>query len=363
MQDQMNRNPLAITGTPTLVAGALTVDPDQALSFNGTTNSGSATDSASLSITGSLSIECFVYLTAYPGSLQNIIVKGNSYGVRVNTSGQLDWIVVGPTSTGNVISNVALQTNRWYHVVCVYNGNYAGVQTFGQATLGAAQFQVDDDNQNNKTVGKFTLLEPAILNNVNVSLQYVDEIWPVQMRGVVYADNPDSPGTPGALVTSSDVQLLNPPTPQWRSWTWVPFPLTPAAVPAGVYHIGYVADTVAGIVKAPLVVGVNTSGGVISQRPDSVSGPSDPFGSVAASNTQTLAAYCGYTAIARTGFEGKVLMYIDGARNTSAAYSGGIADTSNALQVCPTLAARVDEISIWNKPLTSVQVATHYTAH
>jgi hypothetical protein len=152
--------------------------------------------------------------------------------------------------------------------------------------------------------------------------------------------------------------------PQWRTWTWVNFPLTPAVVPAGTYHIGYVADTVAGALnKAPLVVGRDTSGGLVSQRPDSVSGPSDPFGDVLASNTGTLAAYCDYTAIARTGFEGKIVMYIDGARNTSTAYTAGIADTANALEVCPSLAAQVDELSIWNKPLSSVQVATHYTAH
>ena len=70
MRDEMNHNALAITGTPTLVSGGLTVDTDQALQFNGTTNSGSVTDSTSLSITGNLSIEFFLRFPSAPGSTQ-----------------------------------------------------------------------------------------------------------------------------------------------------------------------------------------------------------------------------------------------------------------------------------------------------
>jgi Concanavalin A-like lectin/glucanases superfamily len=360
MQDQLNRNPLSVTGTPALVTGALTVDPDQALQFNGTTNSASALDSTSLSVTGSLSLEMFLRLAALPGSTKDIVRKTGSYAVQVNSSGNVIFQLTG-TATTTITSNVALTTNRFYHLVCVNNGNYSGVQQFGKTTLGATQFQVDDDNGNNKTVGKFTLLESALLRDVNLSLQYVDEVWPVQMCAVVYADNA---GVPGALITKSDVQVLNTPTPQWRAWTWVNFPLTPAVVPAGTYHIGYVADTVAGpLGKSVLVIGSDTTGGTTAKRPDSVTGPSDPFGGVSVSTTNTLAAYCNYTAISRTGFEGKVLMYIDGARNVTANHGAGITNTANTLDVCPALAAQVDEISIWNKPLTSVQVATHYTAH
>ena len=142
------------------------------------------------------------------------------------------------------------------------------------------------------------------------------------------------------------------------------FPLTPAVVPAGTYHIGYIADTQAGPNNKPvLAIGLDAGTGLMSRTSDSVTSPSNPFGTVASSNANTLAAYCDYTAISRTGFEGKVLMYINGARNVSGSYSAGIADTANTFDVCPALSAQVDEISIWNKPLTSVQVATHYTAH
>lgn len=359
MRDELNTNPMTMTGTPTLVSGALTVDTNSALSFNGPTSFASAADSTSLSITGSLSIELFLWLDSLPGATRDIVRKTNSYAVQVNSSGRVLFVLSNGGSGITLTSNVSLTTGRWYHLVCVYNGEYAGVQSFGRSTVGSTTAQVDDDNGLNKTVCQATLLESALLNTVNIALQYSDEIWPVEMCAVVYTDDF---GSPGALVTKSDAQVLNPPTPQWRSLTWVPFALSPIVVPADLYHVGYVADTVAGIPKAPLQISRETTGGVTSRRPDSVSGPSDPFGTFT-SSTDFLSIYTDYTAIGRTGKEGKAMIYIDGALNVSGAYAAGIADNTNALEVTPSVAARVDELSIWDRPLTDAQVATHYTAH
>ena len=360
MRDQLNRNTLAITGTPSLVSGALTVDPDQAASFNGPTSFGSASDSTSLSITGSLSIEFFLYLSALPGVMRDVVSKSGSYAVQVNTSGNVLFVVTGPSSSVTVTSNVALSTGRWYHLVCVYNGNYSGLPQLGKATVGTTTQVIDDNNGNNKVVCKATLPETALLTSATMSLQYYDEIWPVQMRAVVYAD---SAGSPGQLVTMSDVVLLNQPTPQWRQATLVAFPLNPVVVPAGTYYIGFAADTQAGIPKPALAIACDSTGGNTFYTNDDVTNVDTTFGTVNFATTQVLGAYCDYTAVGRTGNEGKALIYIDGARNISATYSGGIADTANALQVCPSLAAQVDELSIWNKALSSVQIATHYTAH
>lgn len=359
MRDEMNTNTMTVTGTPSLVTGALTVDPDQALSFSGPTSFASAADSTSLSITGSLSIELFLWLDSLPGATRDIVRKTSSYAVQVNSSGRVLFVLTNGASNITLTSNVSLSTGRWYHLVCVYNGNYAGLQVFGNATL-TDQLQVDDDNGNNKAVTTFPLPEPALLQAVNIALQYRDEIWPVQMCAVVYSKT-DS--LPDALVTSSPVQTLNPPTPQWRNWTWVTFPLTPILVPAGSYYLGYVADTVAGIPKAPLVVGKTGASSQTVKRPDSVTGPSNPFGAANSETTDEMSMYASYTATSRTGHEGKALIYIDGALNVSAAYTAGIADNTNALEVTPAVAARVDELSIWNKALTGVQIATHYTAH
>ena len=363
MRDEFNRNPMTMTGTPTLVAGALTVDTNSALSFNGPTSFSSAADSTSLSITGSLSIELFLWLDALPGATRDIVRKTSSYAVQVNSTGRVLFVLNNGASTITLTSNTSLSTGRWYHLVCVYNANYAGVQQFGKSTLGTTTAQVDDDNGNNKAACRFSLLEPALLNTVNLSLQYTDEIWPVEMCGVVYSA--DTLGNPDRLVTSSPVTVLGPPTPAWRSWTWVSFALTPALVPAGSYFLGYISDTVSGpLPKAPLVIGRETTGGTTRRKPDSVSSPSDPFGTAGTiGNTDELAAYCAYTAVGRTGNEGKALIYLDGALNVSGAYTGGIADNANALEVTPAVAARIDELSIWNKPLTPAQIATHYTAH
>lgn len=360
MRDEFNRNVLTATGTGSLVTGALTVDTDQALSLNGPTSFFSATDSTSLSITGSLSVELFVKLAALPGATRDIVRKTGSYAVQVDSTGHVLFVVTGASSSVTVTSNTTLSTNTWYHLVCVYNGNYAGAQWFGKATLGSTTVGLNDDTGNNKAVGKFTLGETALLNHVNIALEYTDEIWPVQACGVVYEDNS---GAPGALVAASPLALLNSPSPAWRSWTWVSFPVS-AAVPAGTYHIGVVTDTVAGpLDKVVIFASRDTTGGVTSRRNDSVTGPSDPFGAVSSSNADNLSVYCDYTAVARTGNEGKALIYINGARNVSSVYSGGIADTANALEIAPAVAAQVDEVSIWNKALSPVQIATHYNAH
>ena len=360
MQDQLNRNPLNVTGTPTLVSGALTVDTNQAVSLSGPTHFFQATDSPSLSPTSSMSVECFVKVAAYPGGSGGIVGKNSAYGLSMDAAGHVLFSINSGVTSLAVTSTVVLSLNTWYHLVGVYNGNYAGTPRFGEAAQGTTSAQVEDDNTNNKAVGKFALLETGLLTNVSILLQYIDEIWPVQMRAVVYSDNA---GEPDALVTSSPIQVLNPPNPAWRVWTWVNFPLAPAVVPAGAYHVGYIADTIAGISKSPLVVSRDTVGGIASRRPDSISSPSDPFDSVSVSNTDNLSINCNYTPVGRTGNEGKVLLYINGSRNVSGVYSAGVADNANAVQVASNMAAQVDEVSIWDKALTPVQIATHYTAH
>lgn len=380
----MNANALAVTGTPTLATGALTADTDQALTFNGTTNSAAATDSASLSIANSLSIELFAKLAAYPGSTQAIVTKSGSYSVSVTSAGLVVFTIIGPSVTTTLTSNVALGTNVFNHIVCVYNAGLGGIggagwddlwgsawggspppntQYFGKATNGAIQVQVDDGDGDNTAVTSTTLLEQALLRSVTLSLQYFDEIWPVSMSAVVYADNA---GLPGALVTKSDPLTLSPPLPAWRSPTWVRFTLTPIVVPAGTYHIGYVADTLFGGPgsKPVLSIGADSAGGNTSyQGGDNPDSPPSPFGARSRNTANVLAAYCDYNATSRTGLEGKALIYINGALNVSTPRTDTIVDSTNSLQICPSLAATVDEVSIWNKPLSPVQIATHYTAH
>lgn len=359
----MNANALAVTGTPTLVTGALTADTDQALTFNGTTNSASATDSASLSITGSLSLELFVKLSAYPGSTQAILTKSGSYSVSVTSTGFVQFQIVGPSVTTTLLSNVALATGVYNHIACVYNANYSGAQRFGKSTNGAIQVGIDDGDGNNTAVTSTTLLEQGLLRSVTMLLQYFDEIRPVSMSADVYAD--DGTGVPGVLVTKSDALTLSPPLPVWRSPTPVTFQIAPVIVPAGTYYLGYTADTLEDPgPKSVLQIGADATGGSTSYRASDTPGsPANPFGAATTTTTNVLAAYCDYTATSRSGLEGKALIYLNGALNVSTARTDTISDTANALQICPSLAATVDEVSVWNKPLSSVQIAQHYTAH
>lgn len=358
MIDQRNTNPMIATGTPTLVTGALTVDPDLAASLNGPTNYYSAIDSPSLSMTSSLSIELFLKLASLPGATLDVVRKTGSYRIQVDTSGRVLFKVENGASSVTVTSS-AISTGSWYHLICIYNGGYAGTPQFGKTTAGASLLGLEDDNGNNKAVSRFTLIETALLSSVNILLGYTDEIWGVQACGVVYADNA---GVPGALVTASPVSYLYPPNPPRGTFGWVSFPVS-AAVPAGTYHIGCVTDTVGPPGKVAIFARNDASGGATSRRNDSVTGPSNPFGSVSSATAAVLPVYCDYVPVTRTGTEGQALIYVNGALNASAAYSSGVADTANALEVCPALTAQVDELSIWNKALTAVQVATHFTAH
>ena len=360
MIDVMNRNPLTITGTPSLVTGALTVDTDQALQFNGTTNSGSVTDSPSLSITSSMSLECFVKFAALPGSTKDLVAKASSYSLQLNSAGKLLWKLDNGASTVTVTSTATLSTNTWYHVICVYNDNYAGAEEFGNSTQGSATtpvvgdfFQGSATGSSNKVVSSFVLQEQALIDNVLMDLLRDDGTLGMTMRAVIYTD---TAGVPDVLAgQSADVNFAYPaPTRAWYS-----FPIS-VLLPADTYWLGYMG----GESSQEISIGQETSGGSTAKRNDLLSdGASDPFGSVTTSTAEKLAVYATYTSTSRTGLEGKAIIYINGALDNSSAYTGDIADNANAVSICPSFAASVDDVSIWDRALSTVEAATHYTAH
>ena len=363
MIDQRNNNPVAVTGTPTLVTGALTMDTNQGLLFNGPTSFAQATDSVSLSMTGSMSLEFFFKFSALPGATRDIVSKASSYAAQLNTSGKLLFRVDNGASNVTVTSVQTLAINTWYHVVCVLNQEYAGAEQFGDTSVGASGTNLDDDNGNNKISGLFTLPEPAILDAVTVFLRYYDEsLWFVQTKAHVYSD---SAATPDDLITESELVTIQPASPDVEYVTFNPltYPLAPVVVPDGDYWIGFTTDTVGGVPKSVFQMAYTAAAGTRAKRPDSVSSPSDPWGSVTSAGTEELSIYCDYTAIARTGQEGKAAVYINGVLDNSASYALGIADNANALQISPSAAFNVDEVSVWDRVLSPLEVATHYLAH
>jgi hypothetical protein len=359
----MLRNPMVVTGTPTLATSLLTVDPDPALTFNGTTNSAQAVDSASLSFTSSMSLECLVKFASVPGSTKDIAAKASSYALQINSAGKLLWKLDNGASTVTVTSNTTILPNTTYHVVGVYNGNYAGATQFGKTTQGATTTPVIGDffqgseqaGNNNKMATKSTLLEQGLLTGVVMDLlRTPDSTLNEIVRAHIYAGTTASTAT--KVVESSDVLLS---TSSLPARAWLTFPVG-ALMEAGDYWIGPAGGETSGNFS----IGCESSGGLSAYKHDLLSdGLSDPFGTPGATDAKILAVYANYTATSRTGDEGKALLYINGTLDNSSAYTAGIADNANALQVAPSVAVTIDELSVWNRVLKPVEIAQHFTAH
>lgn len=358
----MNRNPMTVTGTPTLVAGGLTIDTDQGLQWNGTNNSASAADSVSLSVTGSMSLEMLVKFAAFPGSTKKVFGKDSSYQLQVNTSGKLLWRLDNGGSNVTVTSATTLALNTWYHVIGVYNGNYAGVAQFGDSTIGTSTtgilgdyFHGSPSGSNNKMATKFPLLERALFTSIVMDcVRSPDTTLNETVRAHIYS------GTTAATATkvaeSADVLLSTPTLP---ARAWVTFPIEGVGEP-GDYWLG----PAGGETSQEFSIGCETSGGSSAYANDLLSdGLSTVFGTPGTTDAKVLAAYVNYTPIARTGLEGKALLYINGSLDASSAYTSGIADNANALEVAPSVAVFTDERSVWGRALSPVEIATHYTAH
>jgi hypothetical protein len=362
-----------MTGTPALVSSLYLSDSNQALSFDGSTNSMSVPDSASDSlavVVGGAAMEGFFNLPAIPGTTKTITGKTGSYVLQVNSAGKLLWTFTNGASTITVTSATTIQPNTSYHVVGVYNGSYTGAPVFGNQIQGPAPlmsmpgdyFQGSSTGANNLWVSKENILEKGQITSVVMDLKRVQDTtnneW---VAAVVYRD---SAGVPGIKAGQSDpIQLSN---VSVVGRQWVSFPVN-AVIPAGVCWLGFVAGSESG----QFAVGTETSGGQRVRRNAPVSDTSnfqltgdapDPFGSYTGSDTGRLSIYANYTPIARTGDEGKALLYLNGVLDASMSYAAGIGDTANALSFAPSVAVKLDDWSIWNKALTPVQVATHYAA-
>lgn len=117
-------------GAPTLVAGALAHDTDQASSFDGA-RYGSVPDSPSLSPTAEVAIECWIKLSALPGSTKSAVEKGGAYSLAIDSAGHVLFSVTGSESTATATSSTALSTGLWYHVVGSYDGQVLAVYIDG----------------------------------------------------------------------------------------------------------------------------------------------------------------------------------------------------------------------------------------
>lgn len=381
--DETHQNHGNIIGSPTLVAGALRQDTNQALSYNATTSSTNIPSSTSSSLAvgdggvGGMALECFVRFAALPGSTKNVIYKNGSYYLKIRADGKLELVLQNGAQSVTVTGTTVLATNTWYHVVGVYNGDYTGATTFGKTTTGSVFESLPPDyiagtetSYNNLQANRHQVFEKGLVTSVVMDIQR-DNSHPYSqwVAAVLYAD---AGGQPGPLLAQSDPVLVD---AAYATRQWVTFPMS-ATVYQGFYWPGFVGgNAFTGASEYPVVlVGKETSGGTRRYRHDAVTSAggsyplgaaSDPFGT-STPDSILLAVYANYTALARTGAEGKALLYVNGALDNSVAYTHGIAATASDTFFAPTdgtgHAVQLDEVSIWNKKLTASQVAAHYNA-
>ena len=93
--------------------------------FDGINDEITAADSASLDVSGSLTLECWANMDAFPGVWADIIAKGttdNVYQIAINSSGAINAGIQKAVNTFVAYTTTAtLSTGRWAHVAFVYN--------------------------------------------------------------------------------------------------------------------------------------------------------------------------------------------------------------------------------------------------
>jgi hypothetical protein len=383
MDDVMRTNPMTVGSTPSLVSGALTFDANQALSFDGSTDSFTVADSTSLSITSSIS--CFIKVAALPGSTKTIFDKASSYRLQMNTSGQLLWRLDNGGSNVTVTTS-ALATGVWHHVVCILNQEYSGTAQFGYTSFGATEellwgdysynkntFNWDATGFQNLQAGLFTMPEDGIITDLQLNVKIMGgAVVPMYVIGAVYRD---SSAAPSALLCQSAPVPVNDPLGEPLGAKnvdgWLTLPLSGYAT-AGDYWLSFIGGSSHGVLR----VGYETTGGTRKTKVHALTQPPsgnpvpppptatapDPFGTPGASDSRKLSIFANYTPTARTGNEGKAYVYVNGAiSGTPQSYTSGIADNANAFTHATTDAAvSIDELAIWDRVLSTVEVATLY---
>ncbi len=372
----MLRNPATVTGA-TLIAGNLT-DGSQAITLS---NVGTfdVPDSASSSLTiadgvsGGMTMNGWFKVAALPSSTQTIIGKVGSYELKLTAAGKLTWTLTG-ADTATVTSNVSIALNRWYMVTGVYNGDYSGSPIFGTTVPGASLISTPGDNRagadtgyNNLIVAQKTIQEHGHITEVVVDMKrYFDSPAYGNAAAVVYRI---AGGVPTDLLDQSPGVRVGGPSDSTRHWYTFP---VDASVYHGVVGLGMVFGAHMSADFIVMTTGFNLSGGQTWAKNADVtdtdtfaigSDSPDPFGTpgtITQNGLQTvydMAIYANYTPTARTGDEGKAVLYVDGVLDNSTAYSRGIADSANNLQHPAGLAVSLKDWMIFDRKLTAEEVA------
>ena len=139
----------AAGAAPTWVEG---VEGRRAVSFDGIDHYISIPDSASLDITGDMSIFCKMYIDAYSEN-EGPLRKFETYGIRLKSSGRAQiWLYGRDDGSGNEFTKnmeVGLSTGRWLDFAITVDGStvrtYLNAQLKDTDTMtGATDITTDD---------------------------------------------------------------------------------------------------------------------------------------------------------------------------------------------------------------------------
>jgi hypothetical protein len=115
---------------PTLGAAGLIGGGNTAVSFDGVNDRVLVPDSTTLSPTGAISVEAWVNassLATSSGGFRTVLIKGNSYWLRVDNVGGVQrarfFIADAGTYYGVTATGIALTAGTTYHLVGTYNGS------------------------------------------------------------------------------------------------------------------------------------------------------------------------------------------------------------------------------------------------
>jgi hypothetical protein len=125
-----NNNTGTLTNGPVRSIGKI----GQALEFDGTNDYVHLGNTASLGLTGSMSVSAWVYAHTYPGASDNMIISKNINGepergweLNATLDNELETMAFKVSSDGNdeitVYGATELTTGRWYHMIGVYNAS------------------------------------------------------------------------------------------------------------------------------------------------------------------------------------------------------------------------------------------------
>ncbi len=170
-------------------------------------------DSASLDITGNLSIELWVKISSH-STYEYLISKGTSLGsyfIRISSGGGDDFeffIYDGSSYEPRVNSNVTPNIGEWYHVAGTYNGTTLSIYVNGELKNTASRSVTIATNDNPLTIGasqfKGTIDEVRISNTTTRSADEIRQAYQYGLRThQISVDYATTAGSDGPTSTSN----------------------------------------------------------------------------------------------------------------------------------------------------------------